>query len=381
MTTSATPQDDGTTLEKNLFGLCFALSSSLFIGTGFILNKISTERIVKGSSASPEKQSQTTPLQASSSTSSTKYTLRDRAASSSANTEKLGFKFLLSPLWWLYILCTALGEGSNFLAYLFAPATLVAPLGALSMVVTCILSGRFLNERMDIVSKLGVVLAILGAIFVILNAPADADIQSIDQLINDYFYQTPFLVYAVLNSMAIAGFFLMRKRHFFYRVLVASLASAFVVIGSKSIGISATGAFRPPKNVTVTTGNMTEIELRAGGGGIVELLGNPVFFVLLVALVGGMIINIIQVTMALNMADASTVIPIHYVCFTSSVIFGMNVLFQEYRSMEWRQLISVFAGFGVLVIAVFLIKMFKSNSQEETVDKTNDTTRSTLAVD
>ena len=66
--------------------------------------------------------------------------------------------------------------------------------------------------------------------------------------------------------------------------------------------------------------------------------------------------------MALNMGEASTVIPVHYVCFTTSVIFGMNILFKEYRSMNAVQLVSVLAGFGVLVIAVFLIQMFKNDA-------------------
>jgi len=347
-----------TSLQRNLFGLCFALSSSLFVGSGYIINKISTERIVQ---RSPTENVVTSPLRHTSGSSETKYTLRDRGASSTENNEKLGFKFLLSPLWWLYILCTILGEGSNFMAYQKAPATLVTPLGALSMVVTCILSSYFLNERMDIVSRLGVTLAILGAIFVILNAPANPEIASLDVLVNDYICQTPFLVYSCLNVAAIFACFTQRKKHFFYRVLLASLASAFVVISSKSVGIAVAGVVEKPANVSLSGNTSSTASVP-----VESPFTNPIFYCLVATLVLCTILNIIQVTMALNMGEASTVIPVHYVCFTTSVIIGMNILFKEYASMNEIQLISVLAGFGVLVIAVFLIQMFKNDANADT---------------
>ena len=48
----------------------------------------------------------------------------------------------------------AVGEAANFLAYAYAPATLVTPLGALSVLVTAVLSAKFLNERLNLHGKL-----------------------------------------------------------------------------------------------------------------------------------------------------------------------------------------------------------------------------------
>ena len=42
------------------------------------------------------------------------------------------------------------GETANFIAYAYAPATLVTPLGALSVLVTAILSAKFLDERLNL---------------------------------------------------------------------------------------------------------------------------------------------------------------------------------------------------------------------------------------
>lgn len=41
------------------------------------------------------------------------------------------------PIWWAGLLSMVVGELANFAAYAFAPAVLVTPLGALSIIVRC----------------------------------------------------------------------------------------------------------------------------------------------------------------------------------------------------------------------------------------------------
>lgn len=48
-----------------------------------------------------------------------------------------GFSYLTEPLWWVGFLSMVLGELANFAAYAYAPAILVTPLGALSILVRC----------------------------------------------------------------------------------------------------------------------------------------------------------------------------------------------------------------------------------------------------
>ena len=46
-----------------------------------------------------------------------------------------------------------IGEAANFAAYAFAPATLVTPLGALSVLVSAILASKYLNEHLNLLGK------------------------------------------------------------------------------------------------------------------------------------------------------------------------------------------------------------------------------------
>lgn len=299
-----------------------------------MMNKHSTEKINKKSDNDPETsppdQIMLKPRRA------TLESIKINIQSKKDADSNLGYKFLKSPLWWCYILFTAGGEACNAVAYNFAPATLVTPLGALSMVTTCVLSSYCLKERLNIVSKLGVALAILGSIFIILNAPSNTQIGSMDVLIQCHLMQWPFLSYACLNLTGIIFFTTIQSKHFIYRILVVSLLGSFVVISLKSIIIIATQS-----------------------GGITGILLNPAFYGFLAVLITGLVVNAMQLTKALNLGDASTVIPIHYVCFTSSVIIGTNLLFQEYKNMAGVQMLQVSAGFVILCIAVFLIQEFK----------------------
>lgn len=187
------------------------------------------------------------------------------------------------------------GEIANFSAYIFSPASLVTPLGALSVVFTCILSTYFLNERMNILAQLGVVLATLGSFFVVVHAPQQEVITSIRVLYEDYFSKWPFIVYAIvqLGLMIVLLFF--QTRHFFVRVLLSSFGGAFCVMATKGVGTGVAGI---------------------ADGGLDVVLRDWFFYVLLVGLILSIGFQMIQVTKALDMADASTVMPIFYVTFT-----------------------------------------------------------------
>ncbi|WVY94871.1 hypothetical protein V8G54_033959 [Vigna mungo] len=116
--------------SDNIKGLCLALSSSFFIGASFIVKK-------KG---------------------------LKKAGASGLRAGSGGYSYLYEPLWWVGMITSELyvilfgfdrtsdlnieffsntsaistvivGEIANFAAYAFAPAILVTPLGALSIII------------------------------------------------------------------------------------------------------------------------------------------------------------------------------------------------------------------------------------------------------
>jgi hypothetical protein len=89
----------------------------------------------------------------------------------SANEEKEQQKsYLKSPYWWAGIILMTVGEAGNFLAYGFAPASIVSPLGVVALISNCIIAPFMLKEPFRKRDALGVVIAVGGAVTVVLSA-------------------------------------------------------------------------------------------------------------------------------------------------------------------------------------------------------------------
>ena len=78
--------------------------------------------------------------------------------------------YLQSPYWWAGLCLMVLGEAGNFLAYGFAPASIVSPLGVVALISNCVIAPFMLKERFRQRDFWGVLVAIAGAITVVLSA-------------------------------------------------------------------------------------------------------------------------------------------------------------------------------------------------------------------
>jgi hypothetical protein len=78
--------------------------------------------------------------------------------------------YLKSPYWWGGIILMTVGEAGNFLAYGFAPASIVSPLGVVALISNCVIAPIMLKERFRFRDFCGVVVAVAGAVVVVLSA-------------------------------------------------------------------------------------------------------------------------------------------------------------------------------------------------------------------
>lgn len=78
--------------------------------------------------------------------------------------------YLRSPYWWGGIVLMTVGEAGNFLAYGFAPASIVSPLGVVALVCNCLIAPLLLKERFRQRDFWGVAVAIAGAVVIVLSA-------------------------------------------------------------------------------------------------------------------------------------------------------------------------------------------------------------------
>ncbi|KAL7219830.1 hypothetical protein ACSBR2_012818 [Camellia fascicularis] len=194
--------------SENIHGLVLAISSSIFIGSSFIIKK-------KGLKKSGETGT--------------------RASSG-------GHSYLWEPLWWAGFISMITGEIANFAAYAFAPAILVTPLGALSIIVSAVLAHFILEEKLHIFGMVGCVLCLVGSTTIVLHAPQERKINSVKEVWH-LATEPGFLVYAgIVFVVVLVLIFLYVPRygrtHMIVYIGICSLTGSLMVMSVKAVGIA-----------------------------------------------------------------------------------------------------------------------------------------------
>lgn len=251
-----------------------------------------------------------------------------------------GHGYLKDWLWWAGLLTMGGGEAANFAAYAFAAATIVTPLGALSVLISAILSSYLLGERLNLLGKLGCLLSIVGSTVLVIHAPEEEEVTTLNEMATKL-KEPGFLVYAgILLGICLILIFFIAPRYGQTNILVyltiCSVIGAFSVSSVKGLGIAIKGFFahRP-------------------------VLRHPLTWILVITLVASITTQINYLNKSLDIFNTSMVFPIYYVLFTTIVIATSIILFKEWVAMSVVNIIGTVCGFLTIILGVFLLHAFK----------------------
>lgn len=248
------------------------------------------------------------------------------------------------------------GEICNFVAYAFVDAILVTPLGALSVVVTTILSAIFLKERLSFVGKVGCFNCIIGSIVIVLNAPEQSAVADIQEM--QHFVISPgFLCYAGVIILVCAFIALWVAPRYGKKSMLVYLSICSLIGGL---------------SVVATQGLGSAVVAQAGGK---PQFNQWFLYVLLVFVVATLLTEIIYLNVgfllvvletvltslqkALNIFNAALVTPTYYVIFTSATIITSAILFRGFKGTAVT-ITTVIMGFFQICTGVVLLQMSKS---------------------
>ncbi|GAB7342640.1 hypothetical protein MBLNU457_g0803t2 [Dothideomycetes sp. NU457] len=250
--------------------------------------------------------------------------------------------YLKSPWWWLGIALMTVGECGNFLAYGFAPASIVSPLGVVALVSNCLIAPLLLHEPFRKRDGLGVLIAVAGCITVVLSASGSnpkLDQDEIWQLISTWEFKTYFGVTVFL---------------------IVVLLAASNKYGDKSIliDLGLVGLF----------GGYTALSTK----GVASLLSNkiwrvitfPITYLLVAVLVFTAVMQIKYVNRALYRFDSTQVIPVQFVIFTLSVIIGSAILYRDFERKSAEDAIKFTGGCLLTFLGVWCITSGRSKSND-----------------
>ncbi|CAG8433534.1 6731_t:CDS:2 [Ambispora gerdemannii] len=256
------------------------------------------------------------------------------------NPETDDYLYLHSKAWWLGVLLMLTGEVGNFIAYAFAPASLVAPLGTVALISNVILAPMMLKETFRKQDLLGVAIAIIGAIVVVINSKTDevkldpvaiiAAMSKTNSLI--YFGITIFTIVCLMSVSDKIG------PHFILVDLsLVALFGGYTVLSTKAISSMLTMTFVLMFEAWIT------------------------WFLLFVLIVTA-VAQIKYLNKALQRFDSTQVIPTQFVLFTMSAIIGSALLYNDFAEMGFLKGLYFLAGCLSTFIGVYFITSNRNKS-------------------
>jgi drug/metabolite transporter (DMT)-like permease len=267
--------------------------------------------------------------------------------------------YLKSPWWWAGIILMTVGEAGNFLAYGFAPASIVSPLGVVALISNCIIAPFFLKERFRKRDLAGVAIAVAGAVTVVLSA-SDSNPKLGPKEVWKLITRWEFETYLGITSG-----------------LILALMWASSRYGGKSIfiDIGLVGLFGKSNQnfidslADIKTGGYTALSTKGVASmlsyTLLRALTFPVTYLLVAVLVFTAIMQIKYVNRALKRFDATQVIPTQFVIFTLSVIIGSAVLYRDFEKESGEDAGKFVGGCAMTFLGVYLITSARERPSDE----------------
>ncbi|KAM6126074.1 NIPA-like protein 2 [Pterocles gutturalis] len=250
--------------------------------------------------------------------------------------------YYTSKLWWCGIALLGLGEVGNFTAYGFAPVALVAPLGCVSVIGTAFISVLFLKKTMRAADILGGTLTVTGTYLLVTFSP-NVPQELTARQVQNYLVNWPFLVYLILEIIifCILLYFYKRKavKHIVILLVMVALLASLTVIAVKAVASMITLSAKGKMQLTY-----------------------PVFYIMIILMATSCAFQVKFLNQAMHLYEATAVVPINFVFFTTSAVISGVIFYQEFQSAA---LLSVFMFlFGCLLsfLGVFVIAR---NKKEE----------------
>ncbi|CAG8481996.1 11201_t:CDS:2 [Dentiscutata heterogama] len=241
--------------------------------------------------------------------------------------------YLHSKAWWAGLFLMIIGELGNFIAYAFAPASVIAPLGTVALISNVILAPIMLKETFRPQDLLGILIAIIGAVVVVINSKSD-EVKLSPQAIWIAIMQTQFTIYlSVTLVMSMLLIFLSDKIGHKLIIIDLSLVAIFggyTVLSTKAISSLLTMKF-------------------------VLMFSYPITYILLFVLVSTAVLQIRFLNKALRQFDSTEVIPTQFVLFTISAIIGSAILYNDFAEMDFWKCASFLTGCLMTFVGVYFI--------------------------
>ncbi|KAE8136662.1 magnesium transporter NIPA-domain-containing protein [Aspergillus pseudotamarii] len=258
--------------------------------------------------------------------------------------------YLRSPYWWVGIVLMCVGEIGNFMAYGFAPASIVSPLGVVALISNCVIAPIMLKEKFRGRDFWGVVVAVTGAVVVVLSASSSEEKigpHEIWVMITRWEFET----YVGISTVLIIGLLWASGKYGSRTVLIdvglVALFGGYTALSTK--GVSSLLSFT-----------------------LWHVITFPITYLLVFVLVFSAVLQIRYINRALQRFDSTQVIPTQFVLFTLSVIIGSAVLYRDFENYTLDRAGKFIGGCLLTFLGVYFITSGRVRSDDESSYSADD---------
>ncbi|KAL2820542.1 magnesium transporter NIPA-domain-containing protein [Aspergillus cavernicola] len=258
--------------------------------------------------------------------------------------------YLRSPYWWAGIILMTLGETGNFMAYGFAPASIVSPLGVVALISNCVIAPFMLKEQFRKRDLWGVLVAVAGAVVVVLSAKSSEEKigpHDIWVMITRWEFETYLGITAALIVVLMWASRKYGSRTILIDVGLVGLFGGYTALSTK--GVSSLLSFT-----------------------LWHVITFPITYLLAFVLVFSALMQIRYINKALQRFDSTQVIPTQFVLFTLSVIIGSAVLYRDFESYTPARAGKFVGGCLLTFLGVYFITSGRVRADDESTYSTDE---------
>lgn len=264
-------------------------------------------------------------------------------------------RYWCHPFWGIGIISNALGELGNMMAYGYAPASVVSPLGAVCVLSNSVLTTWCLCEPYTSRDFVATCSICAGVVMVVLATQCEhvvIDASTIIQIFSSHAFHNTIIVLTLLVAACALLAHKSGHKTVLWFPLVCSLIGAYTVVAARSF---------------------SSIFLLALSGHAEQWCSGVMWWSLLVIITSAPA-SVVYLNKAMMYFPNSDVVPLHYCTFTLLSVTTCSVIYHELTCLGVQQLILLITGIALSMFGVYLVTNRKHTSSTHTdTETTHDT--------
>ncbi|KAI8370513.1 magnesium transporter NIPA-domain-containing protein [Radiomyces spectabilis] len=310
-----------------LIGISLSIGGNILISVALNVQKLAHNRI-----SQQQYRTRLASVEAGSRAAASKYD----GFTNSPNAENKELEvpqYLRSKIWWFGFSLMAIGELGNFIAYGFAPASTIAPLGTTTLISNAILAPILLYEPFRGRDVLGIMFAVMGAAGVIFSS-RNKDIPLSPELVVEALTQASSVIFYCITCILICLLSVRSSRkadrNIFVDLGLVAVYGAYTVLATKALS------------------SMLNLTLY-------KLFMYPVSYILITVVLVTALMQIKFLNRALQHFDSTSVVPTQFVLFTLSAIVGSAIIYHDFDGYDLNELLRFMISCILEFYGVYLV--------------------------